>query len=200
MVHLDLKPANVVVSSTDDRCKLTDFGCARRLSSHSTHDLIDDAQLVPASLMSHLTSAPKHNPRAAVAGGAGTVIYRAPELMNVTSGRGVDQCSDKADVYSLGVLLWQLLSRRIPFAEFDSPMTVMYNVVKYSARPDGTTNNPHRQVPDVTCDDGQQEAEYRQAYRKCWDATIAARPTAECLVHLFDDWRQHLANSHTTLS
>ena len=77
-------------------------------------------------------------------------------------------------------------------------MVVMYNVVKYAARPDGTTTNPHRQVPAVTWSDGQQESDYRQVYTKCWDADIAARPTAESLVREFDDWRQHSTSSTTT--
>jgi serine/threonine protein kinase len=77
----------------------------------------------------------------AVGGGGGTIAYRAPELLR---GISVDKVSsvrfDKADVYSIGVTLWQLLSRRTPFTNiFDSSNAIMWNVVIFGARPDGTS-------------------------------------------------------------
>ena len=42
--------------------------------------------------------------------------------------------STHCDVYSLGILLWQLDSREVPFSGRD-PHVVMYQVVKTQARP-----------------------------------------------------------------
>ncbi|XP_014675697.1 PREDICTED: tyrosine-protein kinase JAK2-like [Priapulus caudatus] len=54
IAHLDIKPANIVVSS-DDTCKLTDFGCSQKLGENLTATQDKTLQ--------------------------GTTIYRAPELL-----------------------------------------------------------------------------------------------------------------------
>ena len=58
----------------------------------------------------------------------GTYAYRAPELL-----RG-DAPDTKADIYSLGVTLWQMEARRPPYAGHE-PHAVVFNVVAYNARP-----------------------------------------------------------------
>ena len=187
VIHLDIKPSNVVVSRHDDRCRLTDFGCSRRLLSSD----IDPLPISLPTMTSHRSSSNRHLVTV-VGGGQGTVIYRAPELL-MTSRE--DRCSDKADVYSFGVLLWQLVSRRTPFAgDFDSPMAVMYNVVKYRARPDGSSDSPfrrsaggHRGAFDWSCDSSL-ELDYVDVYRKCWDAEPDVRPAASWLKDRFDGW------------
>lgn len=90
--------------------------------------------------------------------------------------------------------LWQLAERRTPFdGLFDSPLAVAYNVVKYRARPDGTSSSPYRQVPDVVpavrVNPGEHEAAYERLYIRCWDADVDRRPTADELVASFDRLR-----------
>ena len=58
----------------------------------------------------------------------GTFPYRAPELL-----RG-DAPDTKADIYSLGVTLWQMESRQTPYAGHE-PHAIVFNVVAYNARP-----------------------------------------------------------------
>lgn len=58
----------------------------------------------------------------------GTFAYRAPELL-----RG-EAPGVKADVYSFGVTLWQMESRRNPYAGQD-PHAVVFGVVAYHVRP-----------------------------------------------------------------
>lgn len=85
ILHLDVKPANVIISRADV-CKLGDFGCCQRVEK--------DSGVVSPTERSHLT---------------GTFAYRAPELL-----KG-DPPTSKSDVYSYGITLWQMLSREIPY-------------------------------------------------------------------------------------
>ena len=81
LVHLDLKPGNVVVDRNGD-VWLLDFGLSRSLAKKGGK----------------------------VEGGGGTPAYMAPE----------QTCSDKskgpsADVYALGVILYELLTDKLPY-------------------------------------------------------------------------------------
>jgi len=58
----------------------------------------------------------------------GTFAYRAPELL-----RG-ESPDTKADIYALGVTLWQMESRQTPYAGHE-PHAIVFNVVAYNARP-----------------------------------------------------------------
>lgn len=87
VIHRDLKPGNVLVTS-DGRPKVLDFGVARA------------------------TDADKHATMATAAGQlVGTLAYMSPEQV-AASGDGVDT---RSDVYSLGVILYELLTGRLPY-------------------------------------------------------------------------------------
>jgi len=90
VVHRDLKTANVVVSA-DGRPKVLDFGLARRI----------DAELPDARTQ---TSPSDPNP---VAGG--TLAYMAPEVLLG------QQANAGSDVWSLGVLLYEMATGDLPF-------------------------------------------------------------------------------------
>jgi serine/threonine protein kinase len=91
VVHRDIKPANVMVS-TKGQVKVADFGLAR---------LIDPA----AEQLGHTMTGTV----------MGTPDYMAPEQMR---GMNVDH---RADIYSLGVMLYEMLCREVPRGIFDPP-------------------------------------------------------------------------------
>src|SRR5690606_8749208 len=87
VVHRDIKPANILVSP-EGRVKRLDFGIARLLSTHQ------DSDHFPPTLAGHRSF---------------TAEYAAPEQIR---GLVVDT---RADVYALGVVLFELLTGRRPF-------------------------------------------------------------------------------------
>lgn len=98
VVHRDLKPANVLLSREDARIaevKLADLGVAKLTAMRETED--QRLSLSPVST-----------------GGTdllGTCEYMAPEQW--IQSKSIDP---KADVYALGILLFQLLTGQLPFS------------------------------------------------------------------------------------
>ena len=91
VVHRDIKPDNILVTANGDP-KLLDFGIAKIVNP----DL--------GGIGSKMTQAGE---------GVLTPDYAAPEQFTG------DAIGTRADVYSLGVVLYELLTGRLPFAEVD---------------------------------------------------------------------------------
>ncbi|GAA1792583.1 Stk1 family PASTA domain-containing Ser/Thr kinase [Planosporangium flavigriseum] len=116
LVHRDVKPENVLVAEApnqsllDSVVKVTDFGLARAVEEAST-----DAPSSAGQLLA-------------------TVAYVAPEL--VTEGRA----DPRADVYSAGLVLFEMLTGRVPY-EAERPVEVAWQHVDRDVPP------PSRYVP-----------------------------------------------------
>lgn len=94
VVHGDVKPENVVVQP-DERIKLLDFGIARRTAEvavTTTTALESTQDAVPGESF------------------AGTLAYMAPEQLRRETLDG------RADLFALGVLLYEMIAARRPFA------------------------------------------------------------------------------------
>ena len=91
VIHRDIKPGNVLVTLHDDRPvpKVIDFGIAKAMSQQLTEKTLftNFAQMI------------------------GTPLYMSPEQAQI-SGLDVDT---RSDIYSLGVLLYELLTGTTPF-------------------------------------------------------------------------------------
>jgi hypothetical protein len=104
VIHRDLKPENILVDKTH-RPRITDFGLAKMLGSSV-------------------------QPRATATGTAlGTPAYMSPEQV-----QGRKDVDPRTDVYSLGVMLYELITGRLPF-QGDTAYEIMMKTVNEEAVP-----------------------------------------------------------------
>lgn len=94
---------------------------------------------------------------------AGTVAWMAPEVIRN------EPCSEKVDIWSFGVVVWELLSSEIPYKDVDSS-AIIWGV---------GSNSLHLPVPS-TCPEG-----FKLLMRQCWEAKTRNRPSfKQVLMHL----------------
>jgi translation initiation factor 2-alpha kinase 4 len=92
VVHRDLKPENIFIDSTSS-VKIGDFG----LATSGQYSMMDrQTSAVPNTLSGEMTKS------------IGTAFYVAPE---VSSSNGVGSYTSKVDMYSLGVILFEMCYR-----------------------------------------------------------------------------------------
>ena len=104
IVHRDLKPANVMLSK-DKRVKILDFGLAK-LTGAGEGDTVGDGGSQAPTRATTLTRD---------GGIVGTVPYMSPEQLD---GKEVDH---RSDIFSFGVLLYELVTGRQPFRGNSAP-------------------------------------------------------------------------------
>lgn len=98
VIHRDLKPANFLLAA-DGRLVLADFGIARMMEHGTSGKTLTSAGTV-----------------------IGTPEYMAPEM---ASGEKIDY---RADIYELGVILFQMLSGQVPFTGTTPLVVIMKQI------------------------------------------------------------------------
>lgn len=102
ILHRDLKPGNILVDQ-NGQAKVLDFGVARLMDS--------DAHLTRQTDMGQLI---------------GTLAYMSPEQA-VADHKALDR---RSDVYALGVILYELLSSRLPYATHGKAMHEVVRAIR----------------------------------------------------------------------
>ena len=120
VVHRDVKPGNVMITPADD-VRLLDFGIATLYEAEAPwgRETREGATL-------------------------GTPAYMAPEQVIDAASAG-----DRADVYALGIMLFEVLAGRHPFAG-NSPRALL--LAQVSHRPPALRALTGPAVPDALCD------------------------------------------------
>ncbi|XP_063416470.1 uncharacterized protein LOC134698109 [Mytilus trossulus] len=149
VLHLDLKSMNVLLDSSG-RAKIADFGFSK-----FRHDA--DLKASKLSKKKSMCSSP---------------TWMAPELLET------GEITTKADVYSFGIILWEMLTRSHPY-DGCSVFQILERV-RLNKRPEISSNSP----PDLS-----------SLIKKCWDQNPAKRPAFKDIILQLDklafppDWR-----------
>jgi serine/threonine-protein kinase len=124
VVHRDLKPENIILErmrTGADLVKVVDFGLAKLLGTHALDSSITSPGLV-----------------------CGTPDYMSPE-----QGRGMP-VDERGDIYSVGVVLFELLTDQLPFLG-DTPTDVVLRHIQEPV-PDPRAIAPNRGIPTSLVD------------------------------------------------
>ena len=131
IVHHDLKPANLLVDSKWN-LKISDFGMSR---------------------IKYRAYLQKSNPELETAGGT-------PEWMSPEALRN-DNVDELSDVYSFGIILWELITLNFPWHELNDPVQIVGKVAFLHHRP---------KIPSWV------EPEMEQLLSDCWSRESCDRP------------------------
>jgi WD40 repeat protein len=161
IVHRDIKPENVFVTR-DGRAKILDFGVAK----------LSDGDVEPAAERGQV-------PNGGVATGAGfalgTVAYMSPEQVR---GHPVDH---RTDIFSLGVVLYELLSGEHPFRR-ETAMSTIGAILEETPQELATLSRsiaPALSRVVATCLEKSREARFRSAHDvACAIEAVLAEPAA----------------------
>ena len=137
IIYRDLKPDNIGFDQ-NNQLKIFDFGLAKRL---------DDVERTDEGLYK-------------LTGNTGSLRYMAPEVAN-------DEAYDlSVDIYSFGIIFWQICSLTTPFAGYNQKLHAE-RVVRQGHRPKPDSSWPMSWVALMT---------------ECWSQDRAVRPTMDAVV------------------
>ncbi|KAM9845336.1 receptor-interacting serine/threonine-protein kinase 2 [Aulostomus maculatus] len=119
LLHHDLKTQNILLDS-EFHVKIADFG----LSKWRQLSVSKGSGSKPTEM-------------------GGTVIYMPPEEYEPSRSRRADV---KHDMYSYAIIMWEVLSRQIPYEEVTNPMQIMFSVLR-GLRPDTSLDSLSAEIP-----------------------------------------------------
>ncbi|CAL9688910.1 unnamed protein product [Knipowitschia caucasica] len=123
LLHQDLKTQNILLDG-EYHVKIADFGLSkwRHLSVSKG-------------------SGSKHTEM------GGTIIYMPPEKYEPSANKNGRRADVKHDMYSYAIIMWEVLSRLIPYDDMNNPMTIMFNVI-CGVRPDTSLDSLPSHIPN----------------------------------------------------
>ncbi|KAG8650063.1 serine/threonine-protein kinase STY13 [Manihot esculenta] len=156
IIHRDLKPDNLLLTTNQKSVKLADFGLAREESV---------TEMMTAE--------------------TGTYRWMAPELYSTVTLRQGEKkhYNNKVDVYSFGIVLWELLTNRMPF-EGMSNLQAAYAAAFKQERP----SLPEDVSPDLAF-----------IIQSCWVEDPNLRPSFSQIIRMLNAFLFTLSSSSTSV-
>jgi hypothetical protein len=162
IIHRDLKPENVLLDTISHYPKIADFGLSRETAANAP---------MATGTTSPVLTDPGMDKSMAMTGPVGSPVYMAPEII---AGRPY---SSKADVFSFGVLLYEVATSKQPGENCgEDTLYTFYEKVIAGRR---------ETIPDTV------EAFTASLIRRCWDDDPHNRPT---FLEIFDELRKNHFN------
>jgi len=160
IVHTDLKSQNVLLGfcgTEVSAVKLCDFGLSRTRNSASLK-----------SSKGRQQGSDEGSP------GDGTLLWMSPQQLKGKSAKPSD------DIYALGVIIYELLSRQLPWCSIAGQTDVVIANVKNNERPDTEEIDDSREDdPEASCPEGHP---IRVLMEWCWKQEREERPEAAVVV------------------
>lgn len=138
ILHRDLKSHNVLMMH-DYRAKLADFGLSKVKSETATQSRGEDTKSKET----------------------GTLAWMAPEQFDPKG-----KVTKATDIYSFGMVLWELATRQLPFSNTQNAQILMLWIMA----------GKHPDIPKAC------QPEYRDVIETCWKQKPDERATAKLLV------------------
>lgn len=131
VLHRDIKPENVIVGRFGE-VLILDWGLAKLIKTEDEKEDEEDPLPKEINPLHHITLAGKV---------VGTVSYMAPE-------RALGQpATIQTDIYSLGVILYQILTLKLPFRR--GTLKEFRENLHNETLPDPTVIAPYREIPKI---------------------------------------------------
>ncbi|XP_047980353.1 serine/threonine-protein kinase BCK1/SLK1/SSP31-like isoform X1 [Salvia hispanica] len=106
--------------------------------------------------------------------GKGTPQWMAPEVLRN------EPADEKSDIYSFGVILWELITQKIPWENLNSMQVI--GAVGFM--------NQHLDIPDNV------DGEWASIIQSCWDSEPHSRPSFQELVDKLKEMQKRCAIQH----
>ncbi|XP_020795115.1 receptor-interacting serine/threonine-protein kinase 2 [Boleophthalmus pectinirostris] len=123
LLHQDLKTQNILLDG-EYHVKIADFGLSK---------------------WRHLSVSKGSGSKPTEMGG--TVIYMPPEKYEPSANNRSRRADVKHDMYSYAIIMWEVLSRQIPYDEMNNPMQIMFSVIR-GTRPDTSLDSLPAHIPN----------------------------------------------------